>query len=414
MNQIKKDAQWGVTLAVSLIVVILVYLGLTNLAQIGEQISVVIHTLQPIIIGLVLGYLFSPIEDRLQKFLESKRIKKKVAQSLSIFTILIFIIIFIVVALKLIIPQLAATILDLSVSLPTMVKGYVNQVNHYAQKDSQLLVFVNEGTKRFLDWFNEWMNNGMVDTMQQLVDRMLDVFGFLVNIIIGIVVMVYVLYEKDHFRGQAKKILYAVSKNRTVNGFILDTVRQCDKMFGGFITGKVIDSLIIGVICFVGLVIIKMPYASLISIIVGCTNIIPFFGPYVGAVPSAMLIFLVSPIKCVEFIIFVIILQQVDGNIIGPRILGSSTGLSPFWILVSILLFGKMFGVVGMIIGVPAFATIYYVVKRLVENALYKQELPAETAEYVNVDKIYNDNQATYLKTVKKKERKPSEKVRKK
>lgn len=410
MNRIKKDSQWGVTLAISLISVILVFLGLTHLSEIVTNIQMLIHTLQPIIIGLVLGYLVSPIEERLQRFYESKRIKKNLAKTLSIFTILIVLIVMIVIALKLIIPQLITTILDLSVSLPSMVRAYVYKINTYAQKDSQLLAFINEGTKRFLEWFNAWMNNGMVDTMQQLVDRLLDVFGFIVNIIIGIVVMVYVLYEKDHFRGQSKKILYAVSKNRVVNGFILDTVRQCDKMFGGFITGKVIDSLIIGVIAFVGLVILKMPYASLIAIIIGCTNIIPFFGPYVGAIPSGMLIFLVSPVKCLEFVIFVIVLQQIDGNIIGPRILGSSTGLSPFWILVSILLFGKLFGVVGMIIGVPAFATIYYVVKRLVEAALYKQDLPAETQEYINIDKIYSDNQATYLKSVKKKKTKSKSK----
>ncbi|MCQ2492477.1 MAG: AI-2E family transporter [Lachnospiraceae bacterium] len=406
MNRIRKDSQWGVTLAVSLIVVIIVFLGLTHLSVIGSNIKMLIDTLQPIIIGLVLGYLVSPVEERLQRFYEGKKIKKNLAKTISIFTILIVMIVMIVIALKLIIPQLITTILDLSVSLPSMVRAYVYKINNYAQKDSQLLVFVNEGTKRFLEWFNAWMNNGMVDTMQQLVDRLLDVFGFVVNIIIGIVVMVYVLYEKDHFRGQSKKILYAVSKNRVVNGFILDTVRQCDKMFGGFITGKVIDSIIIGVLAFVGLVVLKMPYASLIAFIIGCTNIIPFFGPYVGAVPSAMLIFLVSPVKCLWFIAFVIVLQQLDGNIIGPRILGSSTGLSPFWILVSILLFGKLFGVVGMIIGVPAFATLYYVAKRLVEAALYKQDLPAETDEYINIDKIYSDNQATYLKSVRKKKSK--------
>ena len=144
-----------------------------------------------------------------------------------------------------------------------------------------------------------------------------------------------------------------------------------------------------------------MPYFPLISLIVGVTNVIPFFGPYIGAIPSALLILLADPMKCVQFVIFILILQQVDGNIIAPKILGQSTGLSPFWVLFSILIFGELFGVLGMIIGVPLFATIYYVVKRLVESNLTDQGLPTDTKEYIYLDKLDYDNRASFLKQPK-------------
>ena len=153
-------------------------------------------------------------------------------------------------------------------------------------------------------------------------------------------------------------------------------------IFNGFISGKLVDSLIVGIICFVCLSLLKIPYGLLISVIVGVTNIIPMFGPFIGAVPSAFLLLLVSPAKCLVFIVFVIILQQVDGNIIGPRILGNSTGLSALYVTVAMLLFGKLMGFLGMIVGVPLFATLYYIVKRLAEYSLGKQGLPTDTDKY--------------------------------
>lgn len=158
---------------------------------------------------------------------------------------------------------------------------------------------------------------------------------------------------------------------------------------------------------------LKLPYVTLISLIVGITNVIPFFGPYIGAIPSAFLILLVNPMQCIIFIIFIIILQQVDGNIIGPRILGESTGLSPFWVLFAILVAGEVFGVIGMIIGVPLFATVYYVIKRLVESQLSQQDLPIDTEAYISLDKLDEDNQATFLREEKKKVRRKKKESRK-
>ena len=169
---------------------------------------------------------------------------------------------------------------------------------------------------------------------------------------------------------------------------MMEVVRKADEVFGGFFIGKIIDSLIIGCICFASLAILRMPYVALVSVIVGVTNVIPFFGPYIGAIPSAILIFLVDPMKGIYFIIYIIILQQVDGNVIGPKILGNTTGLSPFWVIFAILLFGGSFGVIGMLFGVPIFAVLYYIIKRVVEHVLRKRQLPEQTREYIELDTV--------------------------
>jgi predicted PurR-regulated permease PerM len=408
-NKNEKYIKGGLTIFFSLSAVILVYMGISKLHELSQLFTTIKNALQPIFIGLILAYLVAPLESKLERFLKKKKLKESPAKTISIFTTVVAMLFIIIVAVKVIFPQVMETIMDLTTTLPGMINSFIYRLQRMVQNDSQLMLYVQEAAKRFNEWFKEWSQNGIYDTLTQVLNGVLNVFGFLVNIVIGFIVMIYVLFEKEHFRGQAKKLLYAVSKNRKVNAFLLDTVRQCDKMFGGFITGKLIDSLIIGILCFICMSVMKFPYVALISLIVGVTNVIPFFGPYIGAIPSAFLILLVDPMKCVEFIIFVLILQQIDGNIIGPRILGQSTGLSPFWVLFSILLFGELMGVIGMVIGVPLFATIYYVIKRLVETSLKLQNLPAESSEYILLDKLDDHNYATFLsETTKSKRRRKS------
>ena len=178
---------------------------------------------------------------------------------------------------------------------------------------------------------------------------------------------------------------------------VLHITRKSNEIFGGFIIGKIIDSAIIGVLCFIGITILDMPYILLVSVIVGVTNVIPFFGPYIGAIPSTILIALADPLKGLYFLIFIIALQQLDGNVIGPKILGNSTGLSAFWVVFSILLGGGLFGFIGMIIGVPTFAVIYYIVKMVVEEKLKKKKLPPDTEHYGDVEYLEEDGEFTYL-----------------
>ena len=175
--------------------------------------------------------------------------------------------------------------------------------------------------------------------------------------------------------------------------------RKSNEIFGGFISGKLLDSAIIGVLCYICLLIMKMPYTLLVSVFVGLTNIIPFFGPFIGAIPSVIIIALADPIKGIYFLIFIFILQQVDGNIIGPKILGDSTGLNSFWVVFAIMVGGGLFGIGGMILGVPTFAVIYYIIDKTVDYCLRKRKLPEDTDEYIRLEKVdEKTNEIVHLK----------------
>ena len=202
--------------------------------------------------------------------------------------------------------------------------------------------------------------------------------------IIGLVVSVYLLIDKERYIAQFKKFLVSILKTKWANR-ILEIGRFTNQSFGGFMVGKIIDSFIIGLISYVGMLILGLPYPLLSSTLVGLFNIIPFFGPLIGIVPSAILILLQSPIQCLYFLIFEIILQQVDGNIIGPKILGGRMGISGFWVLVSITVFGSVFGFPGMLVGVPVFTVIYALCSEAIDNSLKKKKLSQNTDDYYSI-----------------------------
>lgn len=206
----------------------------------------------------------------------------------------------------------------------------------------------------------------------------------IVYIAIGFIVAVYILTSKERFAAQTKKVLYSIFDVQHATD-IIEEAHEVNEIFIGFVSGKILDSLIIGVICYISLNIIQMPYKELVSVIVGVTNVIPFFGPFIGAVPSAFLILLVDPFKCLIFVIYILILQQIDGNIIGPKILGQNTGLSSFWVICAILVGGGLFGFAGMLFGVPVFAVIYRSVKRAVEHSLKKKDVPVKTSDFLKI-----------------------------
>ena len=209
----------------------------------------------------------------------------------------------------------------------------------------------------------------------------------ILDVLIGFVVACYVLSNMELFMAKSKMVLYSIFPLRSSKR-ILKAIRFTDTAFMSFISGKVIDSAIIGVICYICCAIMRMPYVVLVSVVVGVTNIIPVFGPFIGAVPTALIILLDSPMKCLIYVIFILVLQQIDGNIIGPKILGSSTGINGFWIMFAILLGGGLFGFIGMLLGVPVFVVIYAGLEKLVNNGLKKRGLQTETAEYMNLDYI--------------------------
>lgn len=365
--------------------------------------------LMPIILGFVFAYLLNPlmktIERPINRFLEkrlkNKRTGEQIARGVGIFGALVIGIAVVVVLISMILPELVRNILGLIYEVPSQMDSFLHWFESIQQTNNKSGEMVTRLIKEASNYFETWMRTDLLKQanvwMSALTEGVISFLGTLVDIIIGLIVSVYVLVSKERFAGQCKKMLYAVMKVENAN-FTIGLVRKSHEIFGGFIIGKLLDSLIIGILCFFGVTLLDMPYTLLISVIVGVTNVIPFFGPYIGGIPCVILILLVDPIKGVYLAIFILVLQQLDGNIIGPKILGDSTGLTAFWVVFAILLGGGLFGFVGMIMGVPTFAVIYYIVQLLVNRKLEEKELPTSTAEYQELASIRtSDYELVYL-----------------
>lgn len=355
--------------------------------------------LQPIIIGIVFAYLINPIVNWEEKYLlnwfgswmKKPEKAKKTARGVSVIGAIVFVVIIITILLNMVIPELYKSIERMIIQLPGQADAFVNKINHYISMDNQFSKYLEIGFEKGVQYFETWLQTDVLPQIREMITSVttgvISVVKLILNIVLGIIVSVYVLMSKETFLGQAKKLVYAflpIDKGNVV----IEIARKSNEIFGGFISGKILDSVIIGILCFVSLWILKMPYALLVSVIVGCTNVVPFFGPFIGAIPSTILITLTNPIQGIYFIIFVLVLQQLDGNVIGPKILGESTGLSSFWVIFAILISGGLFGFVGMVLGVPIFATIYYLIQRMTAYILTRKGLPTETECYVEVSKI--------------------------
>ena len=225
----------------------------------------------------------------------------------------------------------------------------------------------------------------MQDMLKNVSAGIFDILIFMKNFLIGAIVALYVLADKEKFVAKSKMLVYAIFPHKWAN-LLIHSMRFTHKTFGGFIYGKLVDSAIIGVLCYFGMLLLHMPFPILVSVIIGVTNVIPFFGPYIGAIPCILLILVVDPIKGLYFAIFILLLQQFDGNILGPKILGETTGLSSFMVIVAILIGGGLFGIPGMIAGVPVFAVLYAMVCRLISHSLSNRKMPVEEEDYVNID----------------------------
>ena len=355
--------------------------------------------LQPITMGLVLAYLLNPVmcfferylQPLLEKYMKDADKAKTAARYIATTGALVFFLGIITLLIVAVVPSLRTSIEDFIVALPGDFNDLIDWVNEFVKGDTQLATALRDVLENASETLQSFLNEGMFTQVQSylvsITSGVVSGVKFVINILVGLVISVYVMVSKEKFAGQAKKILYAVFKPVRAN-IIIKTVHKCNEIFGGFISGKILDSAIIGVLAYIILSIMQMPDALLVSVIVGVTNVIPFFGPFIGAIPSFVIIVLQSPIQGLYFLIFILILQQVDGNIIGPKILGDSTGLSAFWVVFAILVFGGMWGFVGMLLGVPIMAVIYYIVKNVVEFALKKRGLPMETERYEKMTRV--------------------------
>ena len=366
--------------------------------------------LQPITFGLVIAYLINPImkffEKHLLHFLEPRvqkeKKRKKIARSIATGGAVVVFVLIVILLFAMMIPQLISSIAGMVNSLPKQVDAFIDWFNGLTNSDNEIIQSLETNMMDMATYLENWVKDSFLPNIQtyitSITSGVINMVKVLMNAVIGLIVSVYVLMTKEKFIGQSKKIVYAIF-NPVRGNVIIDTFRKSNEIFGGFISGKLLDSAIIGVLCYICLLIMKMPYTLLVSVFVGLTNIIPFFGPFIGAVPSVIIIALADPIKGIYFLIFIFILQQVDGNIIGPKILGDSTGLNSFWVVFAIMVGGGLFGIGGMILGVPTFAVIYYIIDKTVDYCLRKRKLPEDTDEYIRLEKVdEKTNEIVHLK----------------
>ncbi len=362
--------------------------------------------LTPVWLGLVFAYLMNPIlrfsETHIFRFKITTKRQKSLKRALSIILTFIIVLIILTVLALLILPQVYVSFMDLLTKLSSYISTTTKWLNELTAQLNLLLSesffseLVGDDINNVSDLFakldlsrlTKWLESLVTEIPKLFSDnlpKVMDYFAGLANgfldFILAVFFSVYFLASKEKLTAQLKKLLRSVTHKNLYNS-ILELATFTDKTFGGFFVGKIIDSLIIGILCYVVLAICQMPYALLISVIVGITNIIPVVGPIIGAIPGVFIIFIVDPGKALWFILIIIIIQQLDGNVIGPKILGQTTGISALWVLFSITVMGSLWGFLGMIVAVPIFAVIYSLVKIATEKRLAKRELPTATLDY--------------------------------
>lgn len=361
--------------------------------------SNLVFILQPITIGLVLAYLLNPVMKFIEKYLlkllvprmKHEKRAKKTARGIAIAGALLFLAGILILFIAVVVPSVADSIRNMVLAFPDEVNSLLDWVNDLTEGNPQIADMLSGAIATVSKMFENFMETEILPQAQIFLTSITTgvIYGvkLLTNILVGIIVSVYVLSSKETFAGQSKKIIYALLNPKRAN-IVIDTVRKSNQIFGGFISGKLLDSAIIGVLAYIAMAIMRMPDAMLLAVIIGVTNVIPFFGPFIGAIPCFIIVALQNPIQGVYFLIFVFILQQIDGNIIGPKILGESTGITPFWVVTSILVFGGLWGFPGMLLGVPVTAVLQYIVRNLLAYALKKKGLAQDTESYVELVRV--------------------------
>ena len=383
MKKFMEENRRYLELLVATIIILLFFVMLMIRAdELAKGFGRLIDVLKPFIYGFVIAYLLKPVVDAVEKAVKDiieKLFRKKVEGCRGVSIAITFVILVVVITLMFcaIIPGLITSIKVLIVKVPRSLREFEYWLTALIGEGlgndlvSSLTGTIENAYEHIYESIQKFLLPNLENIVSQVAGGFGGMLGVLKNVIIGCVVAIYMLASWEKFGAQARIMLYGLVSEKPAD-WIYNELKLTNRLFGGFISGKLVDSAIIGVICFVVCALLNMPYALLVSVIVGITNIIPFFGPYLGAVPSAILILTESPYKCVIFIVFIIILQQIDGNVIGPKILGDKVGVSSFWILFAILFFGSYWGVIGMIVGVPLFGVLYDLAKRIINFGLTK------------------------------------------
>ena len=402
MKEKTRYLKWGLTLFLTVCAILVFYDTFYMSGTLQRFVSKLMSILAPVVYGFVIAYLLTPVVNWLEalivktwrriKPLQNKKPKhaSSVLRAASILLTEALAIFLVYLLMSVLIPQLV----DSVTALINNAENYYNTIygwaNDLISRDSGIgawaAKFVTDNYDSAMVFLREkilpWAQQMLTDLTGGIWNGIWSVVTFAKNLIIGIIISIYLLAMKEKSLARCCKLVYGIFNENQAKWIVRGT-RRVNTIFSGFVRGKLLDSLIIGILCFIGCSILKIPYTPLVSVVVGVTNIIPFFGPFLGAIPSALLILLVSPLKCLYFIIFVVLLQQLDGNVIGPKILSGSTGISSFWVVVAILIGGGFGGVPGMFLGVPIFACLQSLVKFLIDRRLTKRNMPLEAHEYV-------------------------------
>ena len=412
----KKYIYAAVSLFGVIVLSIIVFFIIFRYGEIKQALRHIFNTLMPFIIGAALAYMICPLCRTIEKFYlleKTERIKQakkeKLALTASVFTGIFITLVVIYLIIIIIVPQLITSVIRLVQILPDSADRLVKWLEKMLNSNEQLLAVSQELVDKGYHFITDWLSNGLLESVENIATGLssgvISFFTLMLNLFIGVIVAIYLLLSRKKLARQGKLILYSIFKKEAADS-IMDEVYFADKTFSGFINGKIVDAVIVAVICYVGMMLFKVITGAqvtmsevLVAVIVGIFNVIPFFGWYIGLFASALLILIVNPVQCVFFVVFDFILQQIDGNILGPKILGDTTGLSSFWVLFSILLFGDLWGFAGMLIGVPVFAVIYHIISQLVAKGLrrngqeemlvqYERDFPPKQPEETIVRKI--------------------------
>ncbi len=421
-----KFVRWGITaflvIAASCCFIYLVFEG----SSFSNGFKTLIQILTPVLFGMLIAYILTPVLNFVEyrvinpifnkfKIKESKK-RNSIIRCIGIIitTVLFYVLIYTLfyMILSQIIPSISNIVSNFDTYYSNFTKWITQLFDDNPNMRNNVLNAINKYSLELEKFLNDTVLSKTSEFIMTVSLSVINVLRFLWDMIIGIIISVYLLASKEKFTGQIKKIIYAIFKVDVAN-IIVNNFRFVHKTFIGFVSGKVLDSIIIGILCFIGTSILKTPYAALISVTISVTNIIPFFGPFLGAIPSTILIFIVDPshpLNCLYFIVFILALQQFDGNILGPKILGESTGLSGFWVIFSITFFGGLYGVFGMVVGVPILAIIFAAIRSIVNVTLRKKDLPTSSDDYVNVCMIDESGLQQYVPSGKRKRDKTQKK----
>ena len=377
-----------------------------NYESFSEGVGTIKTIISPFIYGFVMAYLLSPIYNAtvrglyklLGKYFKNKQRLFSFCKLVASVVAVVCLIGAVAGLIALIVPQVIESLTGILKSLPqrlTQLSALFNDITskmdnkRLAMKMSEIYAQVQTN---LIELAQTKLLPGMGTLVGQVSTQVILTLKTMMNVMIGVMACVYMLNSKERFQGQFKKVILATLPKEKADA-VFDFAKFTNRTFGGFINGKIIDSIIIGIICFILMKIFGFPYPILISAIIGITNVIPFFGPFIGAIPAAIIILLVSPIHALYFLVLIFILQQVDGNIIGPAILGNTTGIASFWVLFSIVIGGGLFGFIGMVLGVPVFAIIYYYFSRSINKRLEAKGLEFRTDSYEDLNKYKIDKE---------------------